>query len=470
MPRIPRNQILEDVTVSGFASEGKSVARIGEKVAFVEFAAPGDLADLRIINDKSSYMMATIEKLKLPSPERTLPVCNHFGYCGGCKWQHLGYEYQLRYKQEQVAETLQRLGKVRLPEPEKILGSLDEYQYRNKLEFAFCNKRWITPEEMKLAKENKDLPGAGFHIPKRWDKILHIEACHLMHPLANDIRLALYDFAIINQISFYDVVAHEGCLRQLSLRNNLKGEWMVTVMFGGEEAEHRENVLEMLKTRFSAITSLQYIINTKKNDSIYDQDVLLYSGSSTLTETIGDLRFLIGPKSFFQTNSRQTERLYQQALNYAGLKGDETVYDLYSGIGTISLFLARHAKKVLGIESVPEAVEDARKNAELNQIHNVDFLAGDMKDLLKPEIVARYGKPEVIVTDPPRAGMHPDVVDTLIKLSPEKIVYVSCNVATQARDLQLLDSHFEVMAWRPVDMFPHTAHVENVVLLQKRKS
>ncbi len=470
MPRNQRNQILENVTITGFASEGKAVTRIGDKVAFVEFGAPGDVADLRVLQDKSSFMVTSIEQLKMPSPERVSPVCNHFGYCGGCKWQHLDYAQQLQYKQEQVEETLQRLGKIQLPAPQPILGSELHYQYRNKLEFAFCNKRWITPEEMKVSRDRKELPGAGFHIPKRWDKILHIEACHLMDGLANEIRNTVYDFAIEHNISFYDVAEHHGCLRQLSLRNNLKGNWMVTVMFGGEEEENREKVLEMMKTRFPAITSLQYIVNTKKNDSIYDQEIHLYHGEATLTETIGNLNFLIGPKSFFQTNSKQTERLYQQALDYAGLKGNETVYDLYCGIGTISLFLAKHAKRVLGIESVPEAIEDAHKNAALNQINNVDFLAGDMKDLLKPDIAVRYGKPDVIVTDPPRAGMHPDVVETLIKLSPEKIVYVSCNVATQARDLKMMEEFYEVTSWRPVDMFPHTAHVENVVLLTKRKS
>ena len=468
MSRKKKNELYQALEVKDFASEGKAIARHNDKVIFIDYAAPGDVVDVRIISDKRRYMLGKIERLVRASEERVEPVCKHFGYCGGCKWQHLAYEKQIAYKQREVTENLHRLGKVELPEAEPILGCDDIYAYRNKLEYGASYMRWLTLEELHAQEERRVEPGIGFHIPRQFDKILHIEQCHLMPDDVNEIRLAFYQFAISNGYSFYDVREHKGFIRQIAFRANLKGEWMVTLMFGEQNEEAMEACLSMIKERFPQVVSLQYMVNLKWNDSIYDQDILLYHGDAFLTETIGDLRFKLGPKSFFQTNSKQTLRLYEQALEYAGLRGNELVYDLYCGIGTISLFLAAKAREVVGIEYIEAAVEDARLNAKENNVENARFFAGDMKDVLTDEFFEREGRPEVIITDPPRAGMHPDVVERLALSGAEKIVYVSCNPATQARDLQVLDSHYYVARYRPVDMFPHTAHTENVLLLRKR--
>lgn len=466
---------VERVQILDTASEGKCVARIDNKVVFVEGAAPGDVVDLRITANRKKFFEGKILKLHEPSPQRVEPFCSHFQLCGGCKWQHLSYEGQLLNKANQVKDNLERIGKVALPEISAIMGAPKTQYYRNKLEFTFTPNKWLTEEEVKSGNEI-DRRGLGFHIPGRFDRLVNIDHCYLQGDPSNDIRLKVAAFAKENGFSFYDVKNHEGLMRNLLIRSTQNGEWMVIVQFGENQPENIQLMMGYLAGEFPSLASLMYVINTKKNETFFDLEVVCFAGKDHIIEKMKaktlngekELAFKIGPKSFFQTNSEQAQNLYQVTLDYAGLKGDELVYDLYTGTGTIANFVAGMAKKVVGLEYVPEAIEDAKVNSDLNGITNTDFFAGDIKDLLDDAFLSVHGRPDVIITDPPRAGMHADVVQMLIKASPEKIVYVSCNPATQARDLALLNEAYQVSKVQPVDMFPHTHHVENVVLLVKR--
>lgn len=458
--------VLENIEITAVAAEGKALARHEEQVIFVPYAVPGDIVDLQVTKKKHSFMEARVLRLVKPSPRRCEARCEHYGTCGGCKWQILPYEEQLRWKQQQVEDNLTRLGHLDITgKMLPILGSKHIYEYRNKLEFTFADHRWLTTEQMKAGVPFT--PGLGFHIPNCFDKVLQINHCHLMHPLQNEIRKALYDYALEHRLTFYNEHTHEGELRNLMIRNNDKGEWMVVLVFGERVIE---DVLEMLKRRFPEIVSLMYVVNTKFNDTIGDLNIKTYYGQDHLIETMEDLHFKVGPKSFYQTNTEQALELYRVARQFALSKDSlhkPVIYDLYTGTGTIAQFVARSAQKVVGIEYVPEAIEDAKLNAAFNGITNTEFYAGDMKDILTPDFISTHGHPDIIITDPPRAGMHPDVVQTILNAAPERIVYVSCNPATQARDLELLSEAYSIQAVQPVDMFPHTQHVENVVLLTK---
>lgn len=460
--------LLENIEITDVAAEGKALARVDGMAVFVPYAVPGDVVDLQVRRKKHSFMEAEVVRFVKQSPLRSTPFCQHFGTCGGCKWQCLPYEEQLRWKQKQVSDNLERIGKVELPPITPIKGSLLTQEYRNKLEFGFSNRRWMTAEEMKQKAEWQ--PGVGFHIPGAFDKILDICECHLMDDIQNRLRNGVRQYAVEHGISFFDLRQQVGVLRNMMVRNSATGELMVVMQFcwrTDEEQQQAMQVLEYLKQEFPEITSLMYVNNTKCNDTIGDLDVLLYSGADHIIETMEDLRFKVGPKSFYQTNTLQAYELYKVTREFAGLTGDELVYDLYTGTGTIANFVARKARQVVGIEYVPEAIEDAKVNAELNGLSDRTlFYAGDMKDLLTDEFIERHGRPDVIITDPPRAGMHTDVVNVILNAQPSRIVYVSCNPATQARDLQLLDVKYRVAAVQPVDMFPHTHHVENVVLLE----
>ncbi len=463
--------ILENVTITDIAAEGKSLVRINDMVVFVPWVIPGDVVDLQIRRKKHSYAEAEAVRIITPSPLRQAPMCVHFGVCGGCKWQMLPYEEQLKFKQKQVHDQLSRIGKVELPEFRPIMGSVKTKEYRNKLEFGCCNKRWLTKEQVASGFKYDNMNGIGFHITGAFDKILPIETCHLMDDLHNRIRNAIRDYAFNHGLTFYDLRNHTGLLRDIIIRNSNTGEWMVIVQFHYTEDGDEESAKALLKhlaDSYPEITALMYVDNQKLNDTIGDQEVLVFKGNDHIFETMEDLRFKVGPKSFYQTNTEQAYHLYCVAREFAQLTGDELVYDLYTGTGTIANFVAKKAKKVIGIEYVPEAIEDAKVNSGVNNIDNTLFYAGDMKNILTDDFISEHGRPDVIITDPPRAGMHPDVVQTIINAAPKRIVYVSCNPATQARDLQLLDTHYRVAAVQPVDMFPHTPHVENVVLLEKR--
>lgn len=464
--------ILENVTITDVAAEGKSLVRVNDMVIFVPFAVPGDVVDLQIRKKRHSYCEAEVIRFKELSKVREVPMCQHFGVCGGCKWQNLPYEEQLKAKQKQVKDQLTRIGKVELPEFNPILGSVKTKEYRNKLEFGFSNKRWMTKEEIKNENlEIKDRNAVGFHITGAFDKILPIEKCWLMDDLHNKIRNEIRDYALENNLPFFDLRGQTGLLRDMIIRNSNTGEWMVIMQFHydheGDE-ERAKALLQHVANKFPEITSLMYVDNQKCNDTIGDLDVLTFKGNDYIYETMEDLKFKVGPKSFYQTNTEQAFHLYSVARDFAGLTGNELVYDLYTGTGTIANFVARKAKKVIGIEYVPEAIEDAKINSEVNNINNTLFFAGDMKDILNDDFIAKHGKPDVIITDPPRAGMHQDVIQTILRAQPKRIVYVSCNPATQARDLADLDCNYKVVAVQPVDMFPHTPHVENVVLLERR--
>ncbi len=463
--------ILENVTITAIAAEGKALARVDDKVVFVPYVVPGDVVDLQVKKKKSSYMEAVAIKIHEYSPLRETPFCEHYGICGGCKWQCLKYEEQLKAKQQQIYDNLTRIGKVELPEFMPILGSKKTCEYRNKLEYGFSNKRWLTEEEVKQDVKYDVMDAVGFHITGAFDKILDINKCHLMDDLQNRIRNDIRDYALSNGLVFYDLRQNAGLLRSMMLRNSNTGEFMLLIQFRIENAEEKEQamgLMQHLADTFPEITSLLYVDNHKCNDTFGDQEVYCFKGTDFIYETMEDLKFKVGPKSFYQTNTDQAYELYSVARDFAGLTGDELVYDLYTGTGTIANFVAKKAKKVIGIEYVPEAIEDAKVNSEVNGIDNTLFFAGDMKDILNKEFIAQYGRPDVIITDPPRAGMHQDVIDTILFAAPKRIVYVSCNPATQARDLQLLDADYKVEKVQPVDMFPHTQHVENVVLLQKR--
>ncbi len=458
--------VLEDIAITGIAAEGKALARIDDMVCFVPYCVPGDVVDLQVTKKKHSFMEARVVRVKQQSAHRCSPVCAHYGTCGGCKWQILPYPEQLKWKQQQVEDNLSRIGKIALPPISPILGSHKIYRYRNKLEFAFADHKWLTTEEMKAGVPFE--PGLGFHIPNCFDKVLQIDECHLMEGLQNDIRNGIRAYAIAHHMTFYNERSHEGQLRNLMIRNNNEGEWMVVLVFGEPLDENGKGLLEYIRTSFPQVICLMYCINQKMNDTIGDQEVLLYSGQDHIIEKMEDLQFKVGPKSFYQTNTDQAYELYQVVREFADLQGTETVYDLYTGTGTIANFVARRCRQVVGIEYVPEAIEDAKVNANLNGLDNTKFFAGDMKDVLTDAFIARHGKPDVIITDPPRAGMHEDVIQVILNAAPQRIVYVSCNPATQARDLALLDSAYRVLRVQPVDMFPHTQHVENVVLMVNR--
>ena len=476
--------ILEHVTIEAVAAEGKCLFHWNDLVVFVPFCVPGDVCDVQIRRKKHSFAEGEVIRVVEKSPVRVEPFCQHFGVCGGCKWQNLPYEEQLKFKQQQVYDQLHRIGKVELPEFRPILGSVKTLAYRNKLDFGASNRRYLTNEEIASGREfQRD--ALGFHITGAFDKILPIEKCWLMDHLHNQIRNEVRDYAITHGLSFFDLRAQVGLLRDVIIRNSASGEWMVIFQFhleaspnsskGGEnrwdspDGKQALNLMQYMADKFPQITSLMYLDNQKCNDTIGDQDILVFKGNDHIYELMEDLKFKVGPKSFYQTNTDQAYHLYCVAREFAGLTGKEMVYDLYTGTGTIANFVARKARKVIGIEYVPEAIEDAKVNSAINQIDNTLFFAGDMKDILTDDFIQEHGRPDVIITDPPRAGMHPDVVKTILRAAPERIVYVSCNPATQARDLQDLDAQYRVAEVQPVDMFPHTPHVENVVLLTKKR-
>lgn len=463
--------VLENITITACAAEGKSIARVDDKVVFVPYVVPGDVVDLQVKKKKSSYMEAVAVRFHEYSPLRTEPACKHYGVCGGCKWQCLKYEEQLKAKQQQVEDNLVRIGKIELPEIQPIIGSKHVYGYRNKLEFGFSNKRWLTEEEVRADVRYDVMDAVGFHITGAFDKILDIEECHLMDDVNNAIRNDIRRYALEHGLEFYDLRLNKGLLRSLMIRTSNTGELMFLVQFRIENSEQQaqaDALMRHLADTFPQITSLLYVDNHKANDTFGDQEIHVVKGKDFIYEEMEDLKFKVGPKSFYQTNTEQAYELYKVARSFAGLTGSELVYDLYTGTGTIANFVARQARQVIGIEYVPEAIEDAKVNSDINGISNTLFFAGDMKDILNKEFICQHGRPDVIITDPPRAGMHQDVIDTILFAAPERIVYVSCNPATQARDLQLLDAAYKVVKVQPVDMFPHTQHVENVVLLEKR--
>lgn len=462
-------RIIEQLEVIDMASDGKCVSRDDNKVYFTKFTAPGDVIDLKVTRDKASYGEGLVEKYHVKSPLRVEPICDYFELCGGCKWQHIGYETQLSFKQKQVTDTLSRLAKIDLPKTTPIVGSDNVYTYRNKMDYTFTDRYWLTREEMESGQEFPDRRGLGFHVPGGFDKVIDIQKCHLQDDFTNVIRNFVRDYALSKDYSFYNMRSHEGLLRNLIIRMADTGETMVIVQFGQDIPDQIEDVMQAINTEFSDLTSLLYLVNLKGNETLGDQDILCYSGKEFIEEEMEGLRFRIGPKSFYQTNSAQAFKLYTVTRNLADISSEDIVYDLYTGTGTIALFVAKQAKKVVGVEYVPEAIEDAKINADVNNITNTAFYAGDMKDVLNDKFVQENGEPNVVIVDPPRAGMHPDVIDALLRMEAPKIVYVSCNPATQARDLELLDVKYKVAKIQPVDMFPQTHHVENVVALELRK-
>ena len=463
--------LLQSITITDVAAEGKSLARVNDMVVFVPFTVPGDVVDIQIKRKKHSYCEGEAVRFVKYSDVRAVPMCEHFGVCGGCKWQNLPYEEQLKAKQKQVYDQLSRISHVALPEFRYILGSRLTSEYRNKLEFGCSNKRWLTKEQVASGETFDNMNAIGFHITGAFDKILPIEKCWLMDDLQNQIRNEIRDYALAQHISFFDLRRQTGLLRDIMIRNSDTGEWMVLVQFHFEndnDPQVAQALLQHLANTFPQITSLLYVDNQKCNDTFNDLPIEVFKGKDYIYEVMGDLKFKVGPKSFYQTNTHQAYHLYSVARDFAKLSGIETVYDLYTGTGTIANFVARSAKKVVGVEYVPEAIEDAKENSVINHIDNTVFYAGDMKDILNADFIAENGKPDIIITDPPRAGMHADVIETILHADPERIVYVSCNPATQARDLIALDTRYQVTDVQPVDMFPHTPHVENVVLLERR--
>jgi 23S rRNA (uracil1939-C5)-methyltransferase len=489
-------QTFENIEITDISTEGKGIGRISQMsqnsppvenkiVCFIDFAIPGDIVDIEITLKKRNYREGKVIKYNKYSEKRTEPVCKHFGTCGGCKWQNMKYEAQLFYKEKSVTDALTRIGKLKTPSSSPqggetsvgtrflpILPSKKYFHYRNKLEYTFSNKKWLTREDFQTLNIGEDLGSAayalGFHIPGMFDKVLDIEECHLQEEPSNSIRLEVRKYAVENKLTFFDIRRQNGFLRTLMIRSTSSGQWMVVVVFFYDDKEAREKLLKHLAGKFPRITSLQYVINSKKNDSIFDQEVKTFSGEDYINEVMEGLKFRISPKSFFQTNSLQAYELYKVTRDFAGLKGNEIVYDLYTGTGTIANFVAGGAKKVIGIEYIPVAIEDAKVNSQINNISNTEFFAGDIKDVLNTEFVSVHGKPDVIITDPPRAGMHEDVVKKILELNPEKIIYVSCNPATQARDIALMSERYFTEKVQPVDMFPHTAHVESVAKLIRK--
>lgn len=462
--------VIQDVEICDVAAEGNSIAKVNDMVVFVPFGAPGDIVDVKLDRKKKNYAEGHIVNMISPSSLRVEPRCEHFGVCGGCRWQHLPYDFQLRCKRQQVEDAMRRIAKVEIPEIKPIIGSESIWEYRNKMEYTFSNKLWLTPEQLRSGEEFPDRDAAGFHIPGAFDKVLDIKKCHLQDDFSNRLRLFIKDYGKKNHLSFYDLRANEGFLRTLMIRMASTGQIMAVMSFGADDREAIKNILDAVRAQFPEITSLLYVINLKVNDTIGDQEILLHSGSLYIEEEMEGLRFRVGPKSFYQTNSKQAYELYKVARGQAALTGDELVYDLYTGTGTIANFVARSCRKVVGIEYVPEAIEDAKVNSDINGIDNTLFFAGDMKDVLTHEFIAEHGRPDVMIVDPPRAGMHTDVINVILDAEPRRIVYVSCNPATQARDLALLDSKYGVVSIQPVDMFPHTQHVENVATLVLREN
>ncbi|OYU80000.1 MAG: 23S rRNA (uracil(1939)-C(5))-methyltransferase RlmD [Flavobacterium sp. BFFFF1] len=461
--------IFENIEVLDAGAKGVSVAKAPDgKVIFIPNVVPGDIVDVQTFKKRKAYYEGKAIKFHGYSEHRVTPQCQHFGVCGGCKWQNMKYSQQLHYKHNEVLNHLKRIGKIELPEFENILGSQKQFFYRNKMEFGFSNSRWLTEKEIGTSDEIDSRNALGFHIPRMWDKILDITECHLQADPSNQIRNEIRKFATDNNLEFFDPRNHEGLLRTLMIRTASTGEIMILIQFFKEDKQQRELLLDFLAERFPQVTSLQYVINGKPNDTIYDQNVVLYKGRDYILEEMEGLKFSINAKSFYQTNSEQAYELYKITRDFAGLTGNEVVYDLYTGTGTIAQFVSKQAKKVIGVEAVPEAIADAKENAKRNEITNCDFFVGDMKVVFNEAFIAANGHPDVIITDPPRDGMHKDVVEQILKIAPDRIVYVSCNSATQARDLALMDEKYKVTRVRPVDMFPQTHHVENVVLLEKK--
>lgn len=457
--------LLSGVEISDVAAEGNSIARVDDMVVFIPFGAPGDVADVKIDRKKRNYAEGHIERLTKPSDIRVEARCEHFTLCGGCRWQHLPYEFQLKCKQKQVSDALDRIAKIPHPQLMPILGSESIWEYRNKMEYTFSNKKWLTFEQMRSGEEFPERRAAGFHISGAFDKVLDINRCHLQDDLGNRLRLFVKQFGIEHDYSFYDLREQHGLLRTLMIRIASTGEVMAVMVFGENDKEKIATLMGEIAREFPQITSLLYVVNTKVNDTISDQEIIPFKGRNYIEEEMEGLKFGVGPKSFYQTNSRQAYRLYSVARDFAKLSGDELVYDLYTGTGTIACFIAPKVKHVIGIEYVPEAIEDAKVNAKVNGLDNTEFYAGDMKNVLTADFINEHGRPDVMIVDPPRAGMHEDVVKVILEASPRRIVYVSCNPATQARDLALLHEKYDIEAVQPVDMFPHTQHVENVVAL-----
>ena len=460
--------LLEDVEITAVAAEGNALARVDDMVVFVPFGAPGDRVDIQVRKKKKNYAEGTIEAFRKPSDMRVTPPCEHFTICGGCRWQHLPYEFQLQCKRQQVVDALERIAKVELPEIPQTLGSANIWEYRNKMEYTFSNRCWLTFEQMQSGEEFPDRDAAGFHIPGAFDKVLDISRCWLQDDISNRMRRFVKAYGKEHGLPFYDLRAQQGFLRTMMVRIASTGEIMVVIVVGDDRPDDLKALLEAFAAEFPQVTSLMYVVNRKVNDTIVDQEVVLFRGKEFIEEEMEGLRFRVGPKSFYQTNSRQAYELYKVVREFAGLTGSEMVYDLYTGTGTIANFVSSKARKVVGIEYVPEAIEDAKINSAVNGIDNTVFYAGDMKDVLTDDFIASHGKPDVMIVDPPRAGMHGDVVDTILRAEPPVIVYVSCNPATQARDLALLDRKYRVERVQPVDMFPHTQHVENVVRLVRK--
>jgi len=469
MARKNKKKVFSALEVIDAGAKGKAIAKAPDgKVVFIDNAVPGDVADVQTYKKRKAYYQGKVKEFISYSDKRTEPVCQHFGTCGGCKWQNMDYKYQLFYKQKEIENNLQRIGKIELPEITPIAGSEEIYFYRNKMEFSFSDSRWLTLDEINSDKDIQDKNALGFHIPGMWDKILNIEKCHLQEDPSNAIRNEVRDFATENDIPFFNARKKEGLLRTLMIRTSSTGEIMVLVQFFYDDKEKRELLLNFMAKRFPEITSLQFVVNEKGNDTIYDQEVICFSGRDHIFEEMEGLKFKINAKSFYQTNSAQAYELYKITRDFAELDKNDLVYDLYTGTGTIAQFVAKQAKKVIGVEAVPEAIEDAIKNAQFNEIENVEFYVGDMKKVFTQDFINTHGQPDVIITDPPRDGMHKDVVSQIISILPKKIIYVSCNSATQARDLAMLDEHYKVTKVQPVDMFPQTHHVENVVRLELR--
>lgn len=463
-----RKQVLEAVTILDIADKGQALARVNDMVVFVTGVIPGDVCDIMIKRKRKNYAEGHVMKVKRFSDLRIEPKCKYFGVCGGCKWQHLSYEKQLEFKEKHVRDVMQRIGKVDIGLMQAIMGSQNVFNYRNKLEFSFSHKRWLTQEEVDSGEVFDDVPSLGFHVPGRWDKVLDVKECHLMSDPTNAIRNRVRDIALANTFSFYNLNEQKGFLRNMVVRSTMTNEWMVLLSVGEDRPKDIKLILDTLVEEFPQLTSVLWVLNTKQNDTIHDLDIQVHHGKDHIMEEMEGLKFRVGPKSFYQTNGPQAYELYKVARDFADLKGNEVVYDLYTGTGTIAQFVAKKTKKVVGIEYVEAAIDDAKLNAELNGIENTSFYAGDMKDVFTQELIAKEGKPDVVITDPPRAGMHADVVARLNELLPDRIVYVSCNPATQARDVQLLSENYEVKKLQPVDMFPHTHHVENVALLVRK--
>lgn len=460
--------MLENVEITSIGAEGKALGRVDEKVVFVPMLVPGDIVDVQVTRKRKNYMEGYVVKHHRYSSMRREARCSHFGICGGCKWQHLPYEKQLEFKQQQVKDNFERIGKFNFPAIRPIIGSENEYFYRNKLEFTFSTRRWLTEDEIGSGDEISNRNALGFHVPGMFDRVVDIDKCYLQNDVSNKIRNGIRKFAHAHEVDFYDSKEHKGFLRTLVIRTTTEGQIMVILIMAHEDRKRRDAVMTYIRDGFPEITSLMYVINPKLNDSYLDLDVKLFSGEDYIIERMGELNFKIGPKSFFQTNTQQAHRLYSVAGDFAGLTGRETVYDLYTGTGTIANFLAGKSKKVIGLESVPEAINDARINSEINGIKNTRFFVGDMKDMLNRDFFNEHGDPDVIITDPPRTGMHRSAVEAILEAGPGRIVYVSCNPATQARDISMMAENYEVVTVQPVDMFPQTHHVENVALLRQK--